>query len=393
MKRRRTPKPLSTELLDRLTYQGIVPAYSTLSRLGARRSRGRDFWARERQQAVARIHHTTAPQRRHQAAEVAIEELLRVVEHLRQRVMLLNRENQNLKAAGYGCPGNNVEERALLEREIGRLQEENEALQAKLKLQEDALKRLRQARVHLGLSVSVTPLEERILLLMGRTGLGRSWRVAEKLESKKYGKGSVRNALRSLQAKGLIKEMMELGRKVTWSGPRGGGRSKLLLLSDVGSIWYEMQTGSAPQESELIWAQRLHRSVTHGVAILEVAEHLRSMDMAVEMEPGPLYEAGNAGWGKRAQPDLITHLDDELWPVEVQRKVADHDRYREKWAKTLRATGRLMLVLFSEERMSAQRAILKRWMRRSDWPAGEVWLGSLEGMMEDAGDWWFEPVR
>ena len=62
MKRRRTPKPLSTELLDRLTYQGIVPAYSTLSRLGSRRSRGRDFWAQERQQAVARIHHTTAPQ-------------------------------------------------------------------------------------------------------------------------------------------------------------------------------------------------------------------------------------------------------------------------------------------------------------------------------------------
>jgi hypothetical protein len=273
------------------------------------------------------------------------------------------------------------------------LKEENEALQAKLKLQEDALKRLRQARVHLGLIVSVTPLEERILLLMGRTGLGRSWRVAEKLESKKYGKGSVRNALRSLQAKGLIKEMMELGRKVTWSGPRGGGRSKLLLLSDVGSIWYEMQTGSAPRESELIWAQRLHRSVTHGVAILEVAEHLRSMDMAVEMEPGPLYETGNSGWGKRAQPDLITHLDDELWPVEVQRKVADHDRYREKWAKTLRATGRLMLVLFSDERMSAQRAILKRWMRRSDWPAGEVWLGSLEGMIDDAEDWWFEPVR
>jgi len=305
----------------------------------------------------------------------------------------LNREIQNLKAAGYGCPGNDVEERELLEREIGRLKEENEALQAKLKLQEDALKRLRQARVHLGLIVSVTPLEERILLLMGRTGLGRSWRVAEKLESKKYGKGSVRNALRSLQAKGLIKEMMELGRKVTWSGPRGGGRSKLLLLSDVGSIWYEMQTGSAPRESELIWAQRLHRSVTHGVAILEVAEHLRRMDMAVEMEPGPLYETGNAGWGKRAQPDLITHLDDELWPVEVQRKVADHDRYREKWAKTLRATGRLMLVLFSDERMSAQRAILKRWMRRSDWPAGEVWLGSLEGMIDDAEDWWFEPVR
>ena len=83
----------------------------------------------------------------------------------------------------------------------------------------------------------------------------------------------------------------------------------------------------------------------------------------------------------------------KIWPVEVLRKVVEHARYREKWAKTLRAAGRLMLVLISEEKLAAQRTILKRWMRRRDWPAGEVYLGSLEGMIDDAGDWWFESLR
>jgi hypothetical protein len=219
--------------------------------------------------------------------------------------------------------------------------------------------------------------------------------MAEKLDEEgygRYGKGSVRNALRSLQEKKLLKEMLELGLVATWSGPRGGGRAKLLLLSDFGAAWYELRTGRKPHESELIWAQRLHRGVTHGVAILEVADYLQAMDMPVEMEPKPLYEGKNTGWGKRSQPDLITYLDDELWPVEVQRKVVDNSHYREKWAKTLRAAGRLMLVLLSEEKLAAQRAILKKWMRRRDWPAGEVYVGSLEGMMQFGEDWWFEHV-
>ena len=79
-----------------------------------------------------------------------------------------------------------------------------------------------------------------------------------------------------------------------------------------------------------------------------------------------------------------------MWPVEVQRQVAEHPRYREKWAKALRAAGRLMLVLFTEEKLAAQRAILRRWARRHDWPAGEVLLGSLEGMLHGGEDWWFE---
>ena len=403
MKRQRTPKPLSTAMLDRVVYEAIVPAYSALSRFGSRRSLGNRFWAEARRAAVARIHHTTAPQRRHKAAEVTIEELIRVVGYLTERVRELNIESTNLKVMGCGC---GAERRAIanLQQELGdarsqvaQLSGEAARLREEIANKERILRQLRAQQPERGLwGIALSPLEERIVLLMGETGLGRSWRIKAHFQQQQQGgyrAGSVRNALRGLQAKGVVKEMMELGRVASWSGPRGGGRAKLLLLSDIGAWWFERLTGEKPRESELIWAQRMHRGVTHGVAILEVADYLRAMDMPVEMEPNPLYEAGNTGWGRRAQPDLITYLDDEPWPVEVQRKVAEHPRYREKWAKALRAAGRLMLVLFTEEKLAAQRAILRRWARRPDWPAGEVWLGSLEGMMQLGEDWWFEPLK
>ena len=230
---------------------------------------------------------------------------------------------------------------------------------------------------------------------MGATGLGRSWRAAERLADEgygDYGKGSVRNALRSLQEKRLLKEAMELGRVVRWSPPRGGGRAKLLLLSDIAVEWYETMTGEPAADSELHWAQRQHSSLAHGVGILEVADYLRARGYEITLEPEPILVEKDEPHGKRAEPDLIARKGDTWWPVEVQRKVSRQESYRQKWTKTLRLTGRLMLVLFSDERRKQQQQILRAWARRPDWPGGEVLLTSLESMIDTPTDWRFVPL-
>ncbi len=397
MKRRRTPKPITTELLDRLTYDAIVPAYSVLCRLGLHCSRSKYFWDSQRRNAIARIHRTSAPQRRHKAAEVAIEELIRVIDFLNERVEGLNRENQNLKAQGCRTRHNWVEKRweakyAEVQSRRKKIQSENERLGAVIAKKERVIKALRRQN---SLTAALSPLEENILLLMGATGLGRSWRAAERLADEgygDYGKGSVRNALRSLQEKRLLKEAMELGRVVRWSPPRGGGRAKLLLLSDIAVEWYETMTGEPAADSELHWAQRQHSSLAHGVGILEVADYLRARGYEITLEPEPILVEKDEPHGKRAEPDLIARKGDTWWPVEVQRKVSRQESYRQKWTKTLRLTGRLMLVLFSDERRKQQQQILRAWARRPDWPGGEVLLTSLESMIDTPTDWRFVPL-
>ena len=288
-------------------------------------------------------------------------------------------------------------EREELEVRIAELVEENERLQARVRELEKQRRRGKRASSTVGApwDWKLNPLEERILLLMGETGLGRPWRMAARLareEEGGYSPGSVRNALNRLQELNLVKDVLEHGRPRRWSGPRGGGRSKLLLLSDLGRAWYASQTGQEAVESELIWAQREHQGVVHGVAILEVADALRARGYEVDLSPKPLFQDPGHRWGHRSRPDLLVRKGDLWWPVEVQRKVSDKPHYREKWAKTLRLSGRLMLVLFSEEKLAQQRRLLLAWSRGRDWPAGEVLLASLERMTDDPAGWTFQSL-
>ncbi len=417
MKASKKPKLLKKSLLDRVLYDTIIPAYSTLSHYGARYPKGREHWQERGEQTVARVQQVYPLHRRHKADEVLIEELMDVVSDLRARVRFLNRKWIQCQVE-EGWTGSHVmaqqqqegrgaelierveavqQENESLQARVAKLAQEKQQLQARIaELEQDKSRaKKRRSAPFIAPAWKVNPLGEKILLLMGETGLGRAWRIAERLAAQDeggYSMGSVRNALNRLQQIGLVKEVTERGRPRRWSGPRGGGRSKLLLLSDFGRAWYEERTGSPPAESELIWGQRRHKGVIHGVAILEVADYLRAMDMPVEMEPEPLFEGPVQGWGKRTEPDLITWLDDELWPVEVQNMVVKKKRYREKWAKSLRAAGRLMLMLYTEKRKEKQKALLRQWMRRRDWPAGEILIGSLEELIADEENWFFESV-
>ncbi len=129
-----------------------------------------------------------------------------------------------------------------------------------------------------------------------------------------------------------------------------------------------------------------------GIAILEVADALRARGYEVDLSPKPIFQDPGQRWGRRARPDLVARKGDRWWPVEVQRKVAEHPRYREKWAKTLRLSGRLMLVLFSEEKLAQQRRLLLAWSQHRDWPTGQVLLASLERMTDDPAGWTFQSL-
>ena len=412
MKRIRPSNPLKKQLLDQALYEAILPAYRTLSRYGSRYPKGSRYWRRRRERALQRIQRLYALQRRHRASEVLIEEMVSVIQDLNSRVKALDRKRAHLGMERSEINEDAEERRdetllariATLEAEreemevrIAVLVEENEQLQARVKEIEKQRRRGKRApsAVSAAWDWKLNPLEERILLLVGETGLGRPWRIAAHLareEEGGYRQGSVRNALNRLQELKLVKEVLEHGRPRRWSGPRGGGRSKLLLLSDLGQAWYESQTGQEAVESELIWAQREHQGVVHGVAILEVADALQARGYEVDLSPKPIFQDPGQRWGRRARPDLVARKGDRWWPVEVQRKVSDKPHYREKWAKTLRLTGRLMLVLFSEDKLAQQRRLLLSWSRRRDWPDGEVLLASLEAMTSDPADWTFQSL-
>jgi Fe2+ transport system protein B len=94
-------------------------------------------------------------------------------------------------------------------------------------------------------------------------------------------------------------------------------------------------------ESEIAIAARRHKSVSHGIAVLETAYHLAAAGYAVETEPGAVLAAADEPWHARAEPDLALTLSGELWPVEVQREVSK--RLVAKWIKSLELNGRLAL--------------------------------------------------
>ena len=155
-----------------------------------------------------------------------------------------------------------------------------------------------------------------------------------------------------------------------------------MQLTSLGRQWCQAAFGQEPVESEIAAAARRHRSVSHGVAVLEARDYLRGYGIAVDDDPAVLLATAER-WGARAEPDLAMTLADGVWPIEVQKEVAG--RRTDKWAKTLALAGRLALILFSADAAKKQVAILQRDLRSL--PSGVIRVTSLEALEADAWDW------
>jgi hypothetical protein len=172
---------------------------------------------------------------------------------------------------------------------------------------------------------------------------------------------------------------------VSWTYKAGGTR-RLVQLTPTGRQWCQAAFGQEPVESEIATAARRHKSVSHGIAVLETAHHLAAAGYAVETEPGAVLASEDEPWRSRAEPDLAFTLRGEVWPVGVQREVAP--RVVAKWAKSLELGGRLALVLYHEEARRKQQMLL--FEARYKLPAGRVLLSSIEAM--EAGGWAWEKL-
>ena len=159
-----------------------------------------------------------------------------------------------------------------------------------------------------------------------------------------------------------------------------------MQLTPTGRQRCQAAFGQESVESEIAAATRRHKSVSHGIAVLETAHHLTTAGYAVETEPGAVLAIADEPWRARAEPDLAFTLSGEAWPVEVQREVSSH--VVAKWAKSLELCGRLALVLYHEEARRKQQKILCE--TRHKLPAGRVLLSSIEAM--EGGGWAWEEL-
>jgi hypothetical protein len=226
-----------------------------------------------------------------------------------------------------------------------------------------------------------------VLELMAVEGLGRMWRIVERVlaDGLTGNANTVRNAISRLDVRELLADYEQHGKDTGWTYKAGGTR-RLVQLTPTGRQWCQAAFGQEPVESEIAVAARRHKSVSHGVAVLETAQHLAAAGYEVETEPGAILAAEDEPWRARAEPDLAFILRGELWPAEVQREVSP--RVVGKWAKSLELCGRLALVLYHEEARRKQQMIL--FEARYKLPAGRILLSSIEAM--EASGWAWEEV-
>ncbi len=227
-------------------------------------------------------------------------------------------------------------------------------------------------------------VQREVLRLVASEGLGRAWRIADRiLASGLSGNANtVRNAVNRLVEHELLADYEQHGKPVGWSHKAGGAR-RLVQLTSLGRQWCQAAFGQEPVESEIAAAARRHKSVSHGIAVLEVAHHLAAAGYTVETEPRAVLAAADAPWRSRSEPDLAFTLQGEWWPTEVQREISE--RVVAKWIKSLELIGRLALVLYHEEARRKQQRILLA--ARHKLPAGTILLSSIEAMEADGWGW------
>lgn len=376
-----------------VTTRELETLAETVSRLAASRSRRdwsrRSVWCAWRDDLVGRFHRTMKPIVRPYAGKVLVgvaaslladleracrwaDELDELTDELegelaavRQRCATLEREHQET-----------VKRMAALERELA---------QARANL---ARRPAAPSLVLPAQKITVeSGIQRAILRLMAIEGLGRVWRIVERVlaDGLTSNANTVRNAVSKLDVRELLADYDQHGKPVSWTYKAGGTR-RLVQLTPTGRQWCQAAFGQEPVESEIAVAARRHKSVSHGIAVLETAFHLAAAGYAVETEPGAVLAAADEPWHARAEPDLALTLSGELWPVEVQREVSM--RLVAKWIKSLELNGRLALVLYSEEARQKQQMILLEM--RYKLPSGVIRLVSIEAM--ESGDWDWEQL-
>jgi hypothetical protein len=230
-------------------------------------------------------------------------------------------------------------------------------------------------------------VDRELMRLLAVEGLARSWRLISRVVEAGLteNENTVRNALRRLKQRDLIENYTWNNRVQVWSPTPGGGR-QLVRLTETGRYWAEQayQVEALPCEIDAMAAR--HRGVSHAIGILEARDHLRAAGYTVDDAPPALLEDEEEPWGRRSEPDLVATLEEEWYPVEVQREVAD--RNDAKWGRYLEADQKLLLVLFSEHMREKQMDILERAFRWNYLPEGVILLTSLEALEAGKLDRW-----
>ena len=153
-------------------------------------------------------------------------------------------------------------------------------------------------------------IQREVLRLMAIEGLGRVWRIVERVlaDGLTGNANTVRNAVSRLVERELLADYDQHGKPVSWAYKAGGTR-RLVQLTPTGRQWCQAAFGQEPAESEIAMAARRHKSVSHGIAVLETAyHHLAAAGYAVETEPGAVLAAEDEPWRARAEPDLAFTL-------------------------------------------------------------------------------------
>jgi hypothetical protein len=369
------------------TLAGAVNAfYSSRTRYDPA---ARRLWRPWRDDLIGRLHRMMKPAVRPYAGQVVTDVAIGLLAELNRAWQRAD----DLDQMTYQLNG----ELMFVRQQLVNLRREQEQTTVRI----EALQReLAQARTNLARRPAATSLvlpaqkitvestiQRKVLELMACEGLGRVWRIVERVvaDGLTASANSVRNAIVRLVERELLADYDQHGKPVSWTYKAGGTR-RLVQLTPTGRQWCQAAFGQAPVESEIAVAARRHKSVSHGIAVLETAYHLAAAGYAVETEPGAVLAAADEPWHARAEPDLALTLSGELWPVEVQREVSM--RLVAKWIKSLELNGRLALVLYSEEARQKQQMILLEM--RYKLPSGVIRLVSIEAM--ESGDWDWEQL-
>jgi hypothetical protein len=379
-----------------VTTRELETLANTVSRLAASRSRcdrsRRHIWRAWRDDLVGRFHRTMKPAVRPYAGKVLVgiaASLLADLERTWRWADELDELTDELE-----------DKLTVVRQQHAKLEREQQETAKRMAALEHELAQARARRVGVARRPAATSLvlpaqkitvesgiQREILRLMAVEGLGRVWRiVARVLDSELTGTpNTARNAVNRLAERGLLGDYEQHGKPVSWTYKAGGTR-RLVQLTPLGRQWCEAAFGQEPVESEIAAAARRHKSVSHGIAVLETAQHLAAAGYEVETEPGAILAAEDEPWRARAEPDLAFTRGGEVWPTEVQREVSP--RVVAKWAKSLELCGRLALVLYHEEARRKQQMIL--FEARHKLPAGRILLSSIEAM--EGGCWAWEEL-
>jgi len=372
-----------------VTTRELETLAEAVSRLAASRSRcdrsRRSVWRAWRDGLVGRIHRATKPAVRPYAGKVLVGVAASLLADLERAWRWADELDELIDAAEGELAAVRLQ-RAKLEREQ---QETAKRMEALAQARADLARRPAATSLVLpAQKVTVeSSIQREVLRLLAVEGLGRVWRIVERvLDSELTGTpNTARNAVNRLAERGLLADYEQHGKPVTWAYKAGGTR-RLVQLTPTGRQWCQAAFGGEPVESEIAVAAQRHKSVSHGIAVLEAAHHLAAAGYQVETEPGAILAAEDEPWRARAEPDLAFTLSGELWPTEVQREVSP--RVIAKWAKSLELCGRLALVLYHEEARRKQKMIL--FEARHKLPAGKILLSSIEAM--EGGGWAWEEL-